>query len=312
MSVHDLGHVPVLLREALEALDVKPDGAYLDGTFGRGGHARAVLDRLGAAGTLFALDKDPAAVRVAEELAAKDHRFVFGKGSFAQMDELVGMLPEFKGLDGVLLDLGVSSPQLDTPERGFSFSSDGPLDMRMDTTTGESVAQWLETASESDIADVLWRFGEERFSRRIARRIVAARRQKPLETTAELAELIRAAIPNREMKKDPATRSFQALRIFINRELEDLQLGLEKSVEMLRPGGRLVVISFHSLEDRIVKRFMRKMSRAERLPRRLPVMDTQITMPLTVAGKAIKPASDEVARNPRSRSAVMRVAEKQA
>lgn len=312
MSVHDLGHVPVLLREALEALDVKPDGAYLDGTFGRGGHARAVLDRLGAAGTLFALDKDPAAVRVAKELAAKDHRFVFGKGSFAQMDELVGMLPEFKGLDGVILDLGVSSPQLDTPERGFSFSSDGPLDMRMDTTTGESVAQWLETASESDIADVLWRFGEERFSRRIARRIVAARRQKPLETTAELAELIRAAIPNREMKKDPATRSFQALRIFINRELEDLQLGLEKSVEMLRPGGRLVVISFHSLEDRIVKRFMRKMSRAERLPRRLPVMDTQITMPLTVAGKAIKPASDEVARNPRSRSAVMRVAEKQA
>ena len=247
MSVHDLGHVPVLLREALEALDVKPDGAYLDGTFGRGGHARAVLDRLGAAGTLFALDKDPAAVRVAEELAAKDHRFVFGKGSFAQMDELVGMLPEFKGLDGVLLDLGVSSPQLDTPERGFSFSSDGPLDMRMDTTTGESVAQWLETASESDIADVLWRFGEERFSRRIARRIVAARRHKPLETTAELAELIRAAIPNREMKKDPATRSFQALRIFINREREDLQLGLEKSVEMLRPGGRLVVISFHSL-----------------------------------------------------------------
>ncbi len=310
MSAQRLEHVPVLLHEALQALDVKPEGVYLDGTFGRGGHAAAVLERLGSGGRLYGLDKDPAAVRVAKELAAKDSRFIFRKGSFAQMDELVGMLADFKGLDGVLLDLGVSSPQLDTPERGFSFSSDGPLDMRMDTTTGESVAQWLETASEAEIADVLWRYGEERFSRRIARRIVAARQQKPVDTTAELAELIRAAIPNREMKKDPATRSFQALRIFINRELEDLQLGLEKSVEMLRPGGRLVVISFHSLEDRIVKRFMRKMSRPERLPRRLPVVDADITMPMKTIGKAIKPGAEEIARNPRSRSAVMRVAEK--
>ncbi len=310
MAAQRLEHVPVLLHEALQALDVKPEGVYLDGTFGRGGHAAAVLERLGSGGRLYGLDKDPAAVRVAKELAAKDSRFIFRKGSFAQMDELVGMLADFKGLDGVLLDLGVSSPQLDTPERGFSFSSDGPLDMRMDTTTGESVAQWLETASEAEIADVLWRYGEERFSRRIARRIVAARQQKPVDTTAELAELIRAAIPNREMKKDPATRSFQALRIFINRELEDLQLGLEKSVEMLRPGGRLVVISFHSLEDRIVKRFMRKMSRPERLPRRLPVVDADITMPMKTIGKAIKPGAEEIARNPRSRSAVMRVAEK--
>ncbi len=310
MSVQRLEHVPVLLHEALQALDIKPEGAYLDGTFGRGGHAAAVLAQLGSAGRLYGLDKDPAAVRVAKELAARDSRFIFCKGSFAQMDELVGMLADFKGLDGVLLDLGVSSPQLDAPERGFSFSSDGPLDMRMDTTTGESVAQWLETASEAEIADVLWRHGEERFSRRIARRIVAARQQKPVDTTAELAELIRAAIPSREMKKDPATRSFQALRVFINRELEDLQLGLEKSVEMLRPGGRLVVISFHSLEDRIVKRFMRKMSLPERLPRRLPVVDADIIMPLKTIGKAIKPGAEEVARNPRSRSAVMRVAEK--
>ncbi len=310
MSAQRLEHVPVLLHEALQALDIKPEGAYLDGTFGRGGHAAAVLERLEPGGRLYGLDKDLAAVRVAKELAAKDSRFIFRKGSFAQMDGLVGMLADFKGLDGVLLDLGVSSPQLDTPERGFSFSSDGPLDMRMDTTTGESVAQWLETASEAEIADVLWRFGEERFSRRIARRIVAARQQKPVDTTAELAELIRAAIPNREMKKDPATRSFQALRIFINRELEDLQLGLEKSVEMLRPGGRLVVISFHSLEDRIVKRFMRKMSLPERLPRRLPVVDADITMPMKTIGKAIKPGAEEIARNPRSRSAVMRVAEK--
>ena len=305
-------HVPVLLHEALAALDIKQDGMYLDGTFGRGGHAAAVLEQLGPEGRLFGMDKDPAAAHVAEELAARDSRFVFSKGSFARMDELVGMLPEFKGLDGVLLDLGVSSPQLDTPERGFSFSNDGPLDMRMDTTTGESVAQWLETASEAQIADVLWRYGEERFSRRIARRIVAARQEGAVNTTAELAALIRAAMPTREMKKDPATRSFQALRIFINRELEDLELGLEKSVEMLRPGGRLVVISFHSLEDRIVKRFMRKLSRPERLPRRLPVKDAHVAMPLMPVGKAVKAGAGEVAANPRARSAIMRVAERQA
>jgi 16S rRNA (cytosine1402-N4)-methyltransferase len=312
MSAHKQVHVPVLLHEALAALDIRQDGVYLDGTFGRGGHTAAILQQLGPEGRLFGMDKDPAAARVAEELAAQDSRFVFRKGSFAQMDELIGMLPEFKGLDGVLLDLGVSSPQLDTPERGFSFSSDGPLDMRMDTTTGVSVAQWLGTASEAEIADVLWRFGEERFSRRIARRIVEARQEGPVNTTAELAALIRAAMPTREMKKDPATRSFQALRIFINRELEDLELGLKKSVEMLRPGGRLVVISFHSLEDRIVKRFMRRLSQPARLPRRLPVKDSSVPMPLKLIGKAVKASGAEVAANPRARSAIMRVAEKQA
>ena len=300
----------MLLREAVASLEIRPDGVYIDGTFGRGGHSRAVLERLGPEGRLYAIDKDPEAARAAEDLAAKDIRFTFCKGSFAQMDQLLGALPQFEGADGVLLDLGVSSPQLDTPERGFSFSADGPLDMRMDTTTGESVAQWLEKASEREIADVLWRYGEERFSRRIARRIVQRRQEQPLQTTAELADLIRAAVPKKEMKKDPATRSFQALRIFINRELDDLRLGLEKSVNVLRPGGRLVVISFHSLEDRIVKRFMRKLSQPARLPRRLPVMAPQASMPLKIVGKAVKAGPAEVAANPRSRSAIMRVAER--
>jgi len=305
-------HLPVLLREAVEALAVRPDGAYLDGTFGRGGHARAVLERLGPEGRLYATDKDPEAAAAASDLAATDDRFTFCKGSFAQMDQLLGALPGFAGVDGVLLDLGVSSPQLDSPERGFSFSADGPLDMRMDTTAGEPVSYWLERASEREIADVLWRYGEERFSRRIARRIVQRRQLRPLRTTAELADLIRAAVPGKGEKKDPATRSFQALRIFINRELEDLRLGLEKSVDVLRPGGRLVVISFHSLEDRIVKRFMRKLSQPARLPRRLPVMAQEVAMPLKVVGKAARAGAAEVTANPRARSAILRVAEKRA
>ncbi len=310
MGGSDSPHVPVLLREAVEALNIRPEGVYIDGTFGRGGHARAILRRLGSEGRLFGFDKDPDAAEAARDLAASDRRFVFCKGSFARMDQVAGMLPQGGGADGVLLDLGVSSPQLDTPARGFSFAADGPLDMRMDTNSGEPVAHWLATATESEIADVLWRYGEERYSRRIARRIVAARRDKPLETTAELAELVRAAVPKKEMKRHPATRSFQALRIFINRELEDLRLGLEKSVELLRPGGRLVVISFHSLEDRIVKRFMRELSRPERLPRRLPVAAVGRRMPLKLVGRAIKPGDAEVRVNPRARSAVMRVAEK--
>ena len=303
-------HAPVLYNEALESLNIKPDGVYLDGTFGRGGHSRGVLDKLGPKGRLYAIDKDPEAASAATRLAAEDDRLVFCKGSFAQMDELLGSQPGFTGLDGILLDLGVSSPQLDTPSRGFSFQAEGPLDMRMDTESGESAASWLNSASAEEIADVLWRYGEERFSRRIARRIVASRQERPLETTSELADLVRAAIPKKDLHKDPATRSFQALRIFINRELEDLQLGLEKSVELLRPGGRLVVISFHSLEDRIVKRFMRKLSQPRRLPRRLPVVDVDVVMPLKVLGKVVKAGADELSRNPRARSAVMRVAEK--
>lgn len=303
-------HAPVLYEEALESLDIKSDGVYLDGTFGRGGHSRGVLERLGPEGRLYAIDKDPEAAIAANRLAMEDSRLVFCKGSFAQMDELLGSRPDFTGLDGILLDLGVSSPQLDTPSRGFSFQAEGPLDMRMDTESGESVASWLNAASAAEIADVLWRYGEERFSRRIARRIVASREEKPLETTSELADLIRAAIPKKDLHKDPATRSFQALRIFINRELEDLQLGLEQSVELLRPGGRLVVISFHSLEDRIVKRFMRKLSQPARLPRRLPVKDVDVVMPVKLVGKAIKSGAAELSRNPRARSAVMRVAEK--
>jgi 16S rRNA (cytosine1402-N4)-methyltransferase len=303
-------HVPVLFEEALEALRIHADGCYLDGTFGRGGHARGILERMGSEGVLYAIDKDPDAAAEAARLALEEERLEFCKGSFAQMDELLEARPGFNGLDGILLDLGVSSPQLDMPSRGFSFSMDGPLDMRMDTESGESVAQWINSASAEEIANVLWQYGEERFSRRIARRIVASRQDTPIATTSELADLVRAAIPRKEKHKDPATRSFQALRIFINRELDDLQVGLEKSINMLRPGGRLVVISFHSLEDRIVKRFMRRLSQPAPLPRRLPVRDVDTLMPMKLVGKAVKAGKAELARNPRARSAVMRVAEK--
>lgn len=304
--------MPVLLDEALQALNVQHGGVYLDGTFGRGGHSKAILAQLAEEGRLLGVDKDPDAEAVALALAARDKRFEFSKGSFAQMAELAAARAGFERFDGILLDLGVSSPQLDEPGRGFSFSSEGPLDMRMDTASGQPVAKWLETASEEEIADVLWRYGEERFSRRIARRIVIRRQDQPLRSTSELAELVRSAVPNKNnMKKHPATRTFQALRIFINRELDDLRAGLEASVNLLRPGGRLVVISFHSLEDRMVKRFMRRLSTPERLPRRLPVIEQAQQMPLKVIGKAIKPSPAEVANNPRCRSAVLRVAERQ-
>ncbi len=300
-------HVPVMRDEALEGLNVQPEGTYLDGTFGRGGHASAILQRLGAKGRLLVMDKDPEAIAVARERFGNDPRVAIAQDSFAHLARWV---ETEAGLDGVLFDLGVSSPQIDTPARGFSFQSDGPLDMRMDPARGESAAEFLARADEREIADVLFQYGEERESRRIARAIVAARGEKPLATTRDLAELVARAIGFRERGQHPATRTFQGLRIAVNRELDDLAEGLEAATARLRAGGRLVVISFHSLEDRVVKRFMRDAERTEiKVRRGLPPLATG-TARLRGLGAARKPSDAEVARNPRARSAVLRVAER--
>ena len=299
-------HLPVLFAEVMDGLAVKGDGTYLDGTFGRGGHARGVLQRLGEKGRLLAMDKDPDAIAVAMQMADADARLSWHRGSFASLADWPATAA---GLDGVLLDLGVSSPQLDVAERGFSFGKDGPLDMRMDPESGESAAEWLARASERDIADVLWIYGEERQSRRIARAIVAARAQAPLLRTAQLAELIAQACPRGASKTHPATRSFQAIRIHINRELADLEAGLDAALSRLKPGGRLAVISFHSLEDRIVKQFMAKHAKAPPTNRRMPV-EVPFTPVLRLVGGAQKASEGELAANPRARSAVLRVAEK--
>ena len=299
-------HLPVLFAEVMEGLAVKADGIYLDGTFGRGGHARGVLARLGPEGRLLVMDKDPDAIAVATQLAAADARVALYRGSFA---ELAQWSRVDAGLDGVLFDLGVSSPQLDVAERGFSFGKDGPLDMRMDPDAGESAAQWLARAAEKEIADVLWLWGEERQSRRIARAIVARRGDAPLLRTAQLAELIASVMPRGDSKIHPATRSFQAIRIYINRELVDLEAGLDAALERLKPGGRLAVISFHSLEDRIVKQFMARHAKAPPANRRMPV-EVAFTPALKLVGGAQKAGDAELAANPRARSAVLRVAEK--
>ncbi|WP_093391440.1 16S rRNA (cytosine(1402)-N(4))-methyltransferase RsmH [Halopseudomonas xinjiangensis] len=305
-----LQHISVLLNEALVGLDVRPDGLYVDGTFGRGGHSRAILDKLGESGRLIAFDKDPEAIRVGDQLAAEDGRFVVVRRSFADMAEELRQRGESGTVDGVLLDLGVSSPQLDDPERGFSFLNDGPLDMRMDPTQGQSAAQWINSASEADIATVLFEYGEERFSRRMAKAIVMRRAEQPFTRTADLAEVIKQANPAWEKHKHPATRAFQGIRIFINRELDDLSLGLKAALEVLAPGGRLVVISFHSLEDRLVKQFMRLEAKGAPIPRGLPIRESDISVSVNLVGKAIKPSADEVSANSRSRSAVLRIAEK--
>jgi len=299
-------HLPVLFAEVMDGLAVKADGTYLDGTFGRGGHARGVLQRLGPQGQLLVMDKDPEAIAVAMQLAGVDARLHWRRGSFA---ELAQWSATAKGLDGILLDLGVSSPQLDVAARGFSFGKDGPLDMRMDPETGESAAQWLAHAAEKDIAEVLWIHGEERQSRRIARVIVARRAQEPLLRTAQLAELIASVMPRGDSKTHPATRSFQAIRIHINRELADLEAGLDAAMQQLKPGGRLAVISFHSLEDRIVKQFMLRHAKAPPANRRMPV-EVAFTPTLKLVGGAQKAGAAELATNPRARSAVLRVAEK--
>lgn len=294
-------HTTVLLNEAIEALVTKPDGTYVDATFGRGGHSRLVLSKLEPQGRLIAFDKDPEAVAVAN--AIEDTRFSIRHQGFAALGEL-----EAASVAGILLDLGVSSPQIDNPARGFSFRSDGPLDMRMDTTRGQSAADWLATAPVEQMAEVIREYGEERFALQVAKAIAARRQERgPLATTSELAQLVAGAVKTREPGQDPATRTFQALRIFVNAELEELQQALEASLTVLQPGGRLVVISFHSLEDRIVKQFIARNSRDE-VDRRAPFAAPK---PMKLkALERVKPTAEEVAANPRSRSAIMRVAER--
>jgi 16S rRNA (cytosine1402-N4)-methyltransferase len=302
-------HLPVMLDEAIRALDLRRDGTYIDGTFGRGGHSRRILQALGVNGRLLAFDKDEEAVLVAREGFADDPRFSIVHGSFAELATAVAERGLTRQVDGLLLDLGVSSPQLDDPDRGFSFLNDGPLDMRMNRSSGESAAQWLAVADEEQIASVLREYGEERFARRIARAIVARRKVEPIRGTRDLADLVARACPVKEKHKHPATRTFQAIRIFVNRELQDLQLCLRESLDVLARGARLVVISFHSLEDRIVKRFMRDAAQGPKLPKGLPVRHVETQGRLRVLGKAIHASPDEVMRNPRARSAILRVAE---
>ena len=303
-------HLPVMFSEVLEGLAVKADGMYLDGTFGRGGHARGILDRLGPEGRLLVIDKDPEAIAVAERLCADDARVSLRRGSFADLASWPAVNAGTDGgLDGVLLDLGVSSPQLDIAERGFSFAKDGPLDMRMDPESGESAAQWLARADEKEIADVLWTWGEEKQSRRIARAIVQDRVAEPFTRTAQLAGLIARLMPRGDKKTHPATRTFQGIRIHINRELLDLEAGLDAALACLKPGGRLAVISFHSLEDRIVKQFMGALAKAPPANRRMPV-EIAFTPTLRLLGGAQKAGAKELSTNPRARSAVLRVAEK--
>jgi 16S rRNA (cytosine1402-N4)-methyltransferase len=298
------------LEECVTALALRPDGVYLDGTFGRGGHSRAILARLGAAGRLVGLDRDPQAVAVGRVLAEDDPRFTMVRGGFSGVAEVARGRGLLGRIDGLLLDLGVSSPQLDDPGRGFSFSSDGPLDMRMDPDAGESAAQWIAHASEGELEGVLRELGEERFAGRIARAIHAARLRGPILTTRALAMLCETAVPTREPGKHPATRTFQAIRIHLNRELDELTTCLSQVCDLLAAGGRLAVVSFHSLEDRIVKRFIRDQARGEQFPRGVPVTADRIRPRLRPVGKAIHASPAEVASNPRARSAVLRVAER--
>jgi len=303
-------HRPVLLDEALAALNICADGHYIDGTFGRGGHSAAILNRLNEQGRLLALDKDPEAIAVANQRFADDPRFLIRQDSFAMMNAQIKALGWPHQVDGILLDLGVSSPQLDDARRGFSFQKDGPLDMRMNPEQGLSAAKWLAEAREQDIVTVLKEYGEERFAKRIARALVQARKEKAITTTKQLSEIVAAANPAWEKGKDPATRSFQAIRIYINRELDDLEQVLEQVTEILKPGGRLVVISFHSLEDRRVKRFIRDAARGDDFPPDLPVTQAQLNPSLRLIGKAVRAGAKELEQNPRARSAVMRVAER--
>lgn len=310
MSTGEL-HKPVLLDEAIEGLIRQTDGVYIDGTFGRGGHSGSILQVLSPQGRLLAIDKDMDAVNSPQAQALlKDERFELAHSSFAQMEQLAQERHWDGAVDGILLDLGVSSPQLDVAERGFSFMKDGPLDMRMDSTQGESAAQWLSHVEEGELVKVLRVYGEEKFARKIAAEIVLQRKETAIETTAQLAALIANVVKSREPGKHPATRSFQAIRIKINKELDDLEQALASSLSMLKQGGRLAVISFHSLEDRIVKRFIREQSRGEIVPRHLPMPLDAKKPVLKVVGKAVKASANEVAGNVRSRSAVLRIAEK--
>lgn len=308
MSDGPLLHTTVLLNEAVDALAIKPDGIYVDGTFGRGGHSRLILDRLGAKGRLIALDKDPAAVAVGMQW--RDARFRMAHSGFAHLDAVLREQGVEK-VDGILLDLGVSSPQLDEAARGFSFRFDAPLDMRMDTSNGPTAAEWLATVDEGELAEVVREYGEERFAKQIARAVVTARAVEPIRTTRQLVELVGKAVRTREAGQNPATRTFQAIRIRLNGELEELAQVLPQCVAHLQAGGRLVVISFHSLEDRAVKRFMRDMAEGDKLPRGVPIRASEVPQGrLRLVGRAVRAGAAEVDANPRARSAVMRVAER--
>lgn len=303
-------HTTVLLVEAVDALNIKPDGLYVDGTYGRGGHSAKILAHLNQAGRLLAIDKDPVAIEHARDTYQGDERFQAWHGSFRDFPQALLDLGLAAKIDGLLLDLGVSSPQLDEAERGFSFMRDGALDMRMNPQAGLSAQQWLMQADEKEIAQVLWLYGEERFSRQIARAIVKARAVEVLDSTLQLAELIAKAVPKREPGKNPATRSFQAIRIKVNQELDDLEACLSAGLTHLKSGGRLAVISFHSLEDRMVKHFMREQATPPRLPKGLPIQAVDVTTPLRLLGKGLRPSEAEVEVNVRARSATLRIAEK--
>jgi 16S rRNA (cytosine1402-N4)-methyltransferase len=305
--VSEVAHVPVLVEEAVTALRIRKDATYVDGTFGRGGHSAAILARLGVRGRLLAFDQDPEAI---SRGALEDPRLELIHARFSTMPSALAER-RIRKVAGVLLDLGVSSPQLDEARRGFSFAKDGPLDMRMDTTRGETAAQFLARAEEQEIREVIQRYGEERFAQQVARAIVAARSLGPIATTRQLAQVVGRAVRTREPGQHPATRTFQALRIHVNQELEELAMTLPRAVDLLEPGGRLAVISFHSLEDRIVKGFLRARSTADQLPKAVPVRAKDIPpAELALVGRAVKPGAAEVKANPRARSAILRVAEK--
>lgn len=303
-------HFSVMLEEAVAGLNIKQNGFYVDATFGRGGHASEILKRLSPEGQLLLLDRDPSAIEAARNKFSADPRVTIVHAPFSELGTILNRLGRAGRVDGLLLDLGVSSPQLDRPERGFSFMHQGPLDMRMDPNRGASAAEWLRESSQEEIAKVLWEFGDERHSRKIARAIVRARAIEEISNTLQLAEIVRGAVPGHQ-KRHPATRTFQAIRIYLNRELDELKGILEQLVELLQPGGRVAIISFHSLEDRMVKRFFRRGEKGEHdLPPELPVRTVEQHGPLRIIGKAQFPSSREIAINPRSRSAVLRVAER--
>jgi 16S rRNA (cytosine1402-N4)-methyltransferase len=303
-------HRPVLLDEVLDALNIREDGCYVDATFGRGGHGRAILERLNEKGRLIALDQDPQAIAYGREQFAQEPRIEFEHCNFSQVKSVIRDRQKENEINGILMDLGVSSPQLDDADRGFSFLRDGPLDMRMNSSEGENAMQWLARVELYDLTTVLKRFGEEKFARRIATAIIESRQEKEITSTGELSEIISDAIPVKEKHKHPATRSFQAIRMHINNELQMIERGLEASASVLAVEGRLAVISFHSLEDRIVKRFMRKLSKGPELPAGLPVMTADIVQPYRLVGKPIISGEEELQKNPRARSARLRVLER--
>ena len=303
-------HITVLLNEAVDALNIRADGVYVDGTFGRGGHSRLILSRLGKDGRLVVFDKDPQAIEVAQSLAKHDKRISVVHDGFVHFQAALNHLG-IERIDGALFDLGISSPQIDDASRGFSFRFNAPLDMRMDTTRGQSAAEWLAIADEQEIHEVIKNYGEERFSRQIARAIVAQRADSPIDTTGKLAQIAAQNVRTRERGQDPATRTFQAVRIFINRELEEIAAVLPQAAGRLKSGGRLAVIAFHSLEDRIVKQFVKRYSTHAPLPKWAAVREADLPQPpLKSIGKAIKASAEEVAANPRARSAVLRIAER--